>query len=212
MNWDDVFKIIFSTLASVGGTGGLIVIVIKFSSNIIADKLSQKYELKLNKELEKYKAGIENKIYISKTKFDTEFNIYRELSLNFANVVKAVQRLIPSGYALVTADKKERLKEEKRCYNILLEEATKAENSLYSNAPFISQKIYDKYAELLHLVRMQLGEYEERYNLFDLRPRNEKEKFSIDAYKRTSEIHSKWKILNTEIREYMATLDVMEEK
>lgn len=212
MNWGDVFKIIFSTLASVGGTGGLIVIVIKFSSNIIADKLSQKYELKLNKELEKYKAGIENKIYISKTKFDTEFNIYRELSLNFANVVKAVQRLIPSGYALVPADKKERLKEEKRCYNILLEEATKAENSLYSNTPFISQKIYDKYAELLHLVRMQLGEYEERYNLFDLRSQNEKEKFSIDAYKRTSEIHSKWKILNTEIREYMATLDVMEEK
>ena len=212
MNWDDVFKIILSALASVGGAGGLIVIVVKFSSNIIADKLSQKYELKLNKELEKYKAGIENKIYISKTKFDTEFNIYRELSLNFANAVKAVQRLIPSGYTLVPADKKERLKEETRCYNILLEEATKAENSLYSSAPFISQKIYDKYAELLHLVRMQLGEYEERYNLFDLRPQNEKEKFSIDAYKRTSEICSKWKILNTEIREYMATLDVMEEK
>lgn len=212
MNWEDIWKIVATVITSVGGIGTVTVFIVKMCSNIIADKLSQKYELKLNKELEKYKAGIENKIYISKTKFDTEFNIYRELSLNFANVVKAVQRLIPSGYAPVPADKKERLKEEKRCYNILLEEATKAENSLYSNAPFISQKIYDKYAELLHLLRMQLGEYEERYNLFDLRPRNEKEKFSIDAYKRTSEIHSKWKILNTEIREYMATLDVMEDK
>ncbi len=38
MSWDDVFKIIISMLASIGGIGGLIVLIIKFLANIIADR------------------------------------------------------------------------------------------------------------------------------------------------------------------------------
>lgn len=60
MSWADIWKIILAALASVGGVGGLIILVIKFSSNLIAERLSQKYQLSLQKELEKYKAGIEN--------------------------------------------------------------------------------------------------------------------------------------------------------
>lgn len=46
-------------------------------------KTSKKYELKINEKYEKYKADIENKTYISKTKFDAEFNLYRSLSKTF---------------------------------------------------------------------------------------------------------------------------------
>ena len=81
--WDEIWKIIFGVVASVGGIGAVIVAAVKFSVNIIAKRLVEKYTLKMNKELEKYRGGLDNKIYISKTKFDTEFSIYRELSRSF---------------------------------------------------------------------------------------------------------------------------------
>ena len=79
MSWADIWKIILAALASVGGIGGLIIFVIKFSSNLIAERLSQKYQLSLQKELEKYKAGVENKTYISKARFNREFSMYLRL-------------------------------------------------------------------------------------------------------------------------------------
>lgn len=79
MSWADIWKIILAALASVGGVGGLIILVIKFSTNLIAERLSQKYQLSLQKELEKYKAGVENKTYISKARFNREFSMYQDL-------------------------------------------------------------------------------------------------------------------------------------
>ena len=59
-----IISIAGACIVSAGGIGAIIIGVIKFTSNSIADALSKKYELKLNKELELYKAGVENKIYI----------------------------------------------------------------------------------------------------------------------------------------------------
>lgn len=57
MNWQDVWKIELCAIASAGGIGIIIVTAIKCSANIIANRLSQKYEIKLQKELERYKMG-----------------------------------------------------------------------------------------------------------------------------------------------------------
>lgn len=78
MSWADIWKIILAALASVGGIGGLIILVIKFSSNLIAERLSQKYQLSLQKELEKYKAGVENKTYISKARNELSRTFYQK--------------------------------------------------------------------------------------------------------------------------------------
>ena len=85
---NEVSKVVLAVLTSVGGISGLLILTIKISVNTIAERLEQKYSLKLDKELEKYKSNLDNKIYISKTKFDTEFNIYRELSKVFFEMVK----------------------------------------------------------------------------------------------------------------------------
>ena len=45
MNWDTVLKIVLSIVGSVGGAGAIIAFVVKFSANLIADKLKKKYEL-----------------------------------------------------------------------------------------------------------------------------------------------------------------------
>ena len=59
-----IFSIVGACIVSAGGIGAITIGVIKFTSNSIADALSKKYELKLSKELELYKASVENKIYI----------------------------------------------------------------------------------------------------------------------------------------------------
>ena len=58
MSWADIWKIILAALASVGGVAGLVVLAIKSASNIIAERLSQNYELKLQKELEAFKSTL----------------------------------------------------------------------------------------------------------------------------------------------------------
>lgn len=210
MSWGDIWKIIFAALASVGGVAGLIVLAVKFASNFIADRLSQKYETKLQKDLEEFKSNLSKKEYVSKTKFDTEFSLYRELSSAFAEMVKAISTMIPAGLVNVPANEEDRKKLDEKHYEEAVPAVMKAQDTLYSNIPFISEILYDEYSELLRLAHMQLNEYQDRFNVLDLRPKSQKECFSTKAYMRTQEMNDKWKALNHTIREYISTLDVME--
>ena len=64
---DKIWELVMAVIAGLGGIGAIFCAVIYFLFNFIAERLQKKYELKIN---EKYKADIENKTYISKTKFD----------------------------------------------------------------------------------------------------------------------------------------------
>lgn len=83
MSWADVGQIATAAIISAGGIGAIIVAVICFSTNWIADRLAKKFEAKLAQEMEKYKIELSKKEYVSKTRFDTEFKIYRDLSIVF---------------------------------------------------------------------------------------------------------------------------------
>lgn len=210
MNWEDVWKI---TVSIVGGLGGIAVIftaIVRYLSNLIADRLSKKYEIKLSKEFEKYKSSLQNKTYISRTKFDTEFAIYRELSSGFSDAVIAINIMIPTGYTTVPADREARLELDKQHYETAVEAIVKAQDSLKSNIPFIPENIYDGYNELLKLFGLQLAAYEDRFVVTDLRPQSEKETFSRDDYKRTREISEKWITINNKIRKYLNSLEIIE--
>lgn len=210
MNWDDIWKIIFGFLVSTGVIGGVILAVIKSSMNLIAKRLEEKYTLKLNKELEKYKSGLDNKIYISKTKFDAEFSIYRELSKAFFEMVKGINAMIPAGYATYPADKEVRKKYETECYKKASETVVLAQDTLNSNAPFISNDLFEKYDEILILCKIQLRVFEDRWNVFFFVPQEEKGSLSTEDYLRTEKIHEKFKTINTNIREYLSKIDVLD--
>lgn len=90
-----VIQIALAVIITSGGILGIILAIIKFSSNIIAERLSKNYELKLNKELEKYKSNLDSKIYITKAKFDKEFELYQQLSRSFFYMVEKVHALYP---------------------------------------------------------------------------------------------------------------------
>lgn len=210
MSWEDVWKIILCAISSAGGIGIVIFAIIKFSASRIAEKLSQKYEMKLQKELERYKSGLDNKIYISKTKFDVEFDLYRQLSKSFFEMVKAITTMIPVGYATYPADPNDRKEYENKLYENASKATSVAQDILNSNIPFIPEEIYEKYEEIRKLCCEQLGVFEERWNVLSFSTQKEKETFSRDDYKRSREIRDKFKLLNSDVRNYLAKLDVID--
>ncbi len=90
MNW---WQTIVAVLAGLGGTSGLILLIVKWSSTLITEKIQKDYDLKLkekfesykaeiDKELEKHRSALGNKNYITQKKFDVEFEMYRKRSIN----------------------------------------------------------------------------------------------------------------------------------
>jgi len=208
LNWDDVWKVVLTAIASVGGISGVIFLVIKFSADQIAERLSKKYELKLNKELEAYKIELGKKEYVSKTKFDAEFQIYRELSKAFFGMVRDINSMIPAGLAHVPANEEARKKYENDCFLEANRSTVNAQDMLNQNAPFIPADFYDKLTVILKLCRQQLNVFSRRWNVLCL-VSQEKERLDTDDYNRTTEINEKLKALNNEIREYLSTLEVV---
>lgn len=207
--WNEIWKIVLGVVASVGGIGAVIVAAVKFSADIIARRLEEEYTLKMNKELEKYRVGLDNKIYISKTKFDTEFAIYRELSRSFFVMVRDITHMIPAGYAEYPADKDDREKYENMLYDDARKSTVTAQDFLYSNIPFIPEEFEKAYMEVLDLCRQQLGVFELRWNVGYMATDEEKRRFSREDYQRSREIRKKYDDLVKNVREYLSKLDVI---
>lgn len=210
MTNDTIIKIVFGVIAGFGGVGGIIILVIKFSVDIIARRLEEKYTLKLNKELEEYKIKLDSKNYITKAKFDAEFSIYRELSKVFFAMVKAITIMIPSGLATYPAGEKEREEYEQRLYITAKEATVIAQDKLNGEAPFIPESLWDKYNDILDLCRLQLNAFENRWNVLYLASSEQKKSFSKEDYMRSREIVEKFELLNNAVRDYTSKLDVLE--
>jgi len=166
--------------------------------------------LKMKKEIEEYKSKLENKTYISKTKFDTEFKIYRELSKAFFEMVRDVSIMIPIGVASYPADREAKKEYENKLYKAAVKSCVAAQDVLSANVPFISESLCDKYEEINKLCKIQLNAFERRWNVCYLASQEEKESFSSEDYKRTEEINEKYRQLNNEVRKYLDSLDVFE--
>ena len=207
---DILWQTVLAVIMSVGGIGVVFVAVIHFSSNIIAERLQKKYDLKLNEEFEKYKAGIENKKHINKTKFETEFSIYRELTKVFFKMIKDVNLMIPDGIQHVPSDKAEREKFELELYKKASNSAIIAQDVLIGNSPFIPEMIFKEYEAVMRLCRLQLIAFECSWESAGWTADGQRERIPLEAYKRTGEINDTFGKLNNQVREYLDRLDVLE--
>lgn len=210
MNWDDVLKIITGIIVSFGGIGGIVAIVIKFMGNTIATRLQEKYTLQLNKELEDYKSKLQNNSYISKTKFDVEFEIFRELSKDFTLLVRDISVMIPMGLASIPADLEQRKEYDIKIYNNAKASYVSAQSTLFGNTPFITEDFFNKYLEILKLCNLQISIFGRRWNVSFRGTYEGKGNLSDDEYGRTTTINDMFKQLNKDIRDYLAKLEVLE--
>ena len=204
----DILKIVLQVVAGIGGIGVVFTAVVGFSSGYIAEKLQKKYQLTLDEELEKYKAGLANKTFISKTKFEAEFSIYQNLSLTFAQCIKAFNVLIPRGYVNVPADEKVREEQDNIHYSEARTAYVRAQDELSKSIPFIPQEFCDIYQQLLKLCVLQLFDFEERWNISNID--KDKSVLGHASYLRTEEINKKFDELNGKIRDHLSKLDVLE--
>lgn len=217
---DNIFNIMRIIILGSGVIGALTLFGVKTGINVIAKRLEESYSLKLNKEmelykkdinkeLEKYKSNLDNKNYISKAKFDAEFRIYRELSKAYFEMIKIVSNLIPIfGYKIIDEEAKKKYDEE--IYSKSSEATMNAQDALNSNAPFITEEIFNSYEEILSLCKMQLNAFARRWDLGIVGTQKEKENLSGDDYLRTEEISKKFGELNYSIRQYLKNIEVID--
>lgn len=216
-----IWKTVLSVVASFGGAAGIIVLIIKFSGNRIAEKLQARYQLSMQKEIEQFKADIDkrleehksvlsNKQHISVKRFDAEFEIYQKLTKTIFDAVRDCNILIPRGYTLVPQKREERLELDKKHFESAWKSVKEAQDYFYSIIPFIPEEFFITYKEILRLCSMQINAYEERFNINDLRSQEEKETFTLEDYKRSTEIYEKFEKLNCKIRDYLNNLDVID--
>lgn len=211
---EQIWQTVFAIIGSIGGAGAIIAVAVKWASNLIAERLSQKYEIKMSKELESYKAALDKKTYISRTRFDVEFQIYRNLSEKVLTMVEATYWLFPNTIDIVPQDEDQQKDLYLQRYQRAGEVINEAQKEIRANAAFISEDFYSKFEELSRLCAQQ-------YNFYTwcgaLKRRTEeycreKADEAKKCWKRTEEISQKQKNLITELREYLKKLDVMEEK
>lgn len=175
MNGIDILQIATATIISAGGIGAIIIAAVQFTSNIIADKISKKYELKLNESLESYKSNLDKGNHISRAMFDKEFEYYQLLSrkytiaFNSFNLYYGIKYskldVIPIEEIHIYNPKLEELAKDirdgKRVTEVqmdtlksnIAEQFLEFKKVLDESESFINGEIYSKYAKLYDFIR-----------------------------------------------------------
>jgi hypothetical protein len=206
---DELWAVVLSVVGSVGGIGVIIIAVSKFLANAIADKIVQKSEFRLSKELEDFKKKLEHKNYISKTRFDAEFDIYKQLSQATLHMVFENSELFPDAEYLP--------KETEKQIDILEQKAKSAIDAynaalraIRQHAPFISAAMYQKFLDISQKCYQQI----DNFGAFRLsRDKEETVRAHQEAYmncfRRTREISDDLNALIVDLRTYLEKLDVL---
>lgn len=80
MTWDEIWKIVSAMIVFFGGAGVITIAVVRYAAGIITKRIEQQYEAKLDRELEKYKVLLGEKIYVTQARFDTEFQAFKDIN------------------------------------------------------------------------------------------------------------------------------------
>lgn len=165
-------------------------------------------------KIEEVKAAISKKVYVSKIRFDTEFQIYRELSAAFYEVKEAISVLIPTQLdQRQFADQQCLLEEMQKRYSFSKDVIENAHRILGRNMAFIQESIFKTYKKILAISEGQIVAFNLKTRERDYRNKdssyNTWPTFEIEVSRRTQEISDTLENVNRQIREYLSTLDIL---
>ena len=209
MNVVDLFKIALLVIVTSTGFGGVIIGIVKFCSNIIADRLAKKYDLKLQKEIETYKELLMKSNYVSKVRFDLEISIYKELCTSLFEMKESVLLLFP----LIDSMPEDKDKQ-KSIWIERYQNATKDYNHycelISGNASFIPEDLYWAFEEIQKLCLEQIN----WFRISEKGINGQTKNISIDdekkLYERNDEINDKRKKIIIKLRNYLSNLEIIE--
>ena len=93
MSWEEVFKIIFSALAAVGGAGAIILALSSWLGNILANRLIESLRKEYRKEIENYRSQLEILRTTTLRYSGEQFNLYNKLWHSLCNLKSAADLL-----------------------------------------------------------------------------------------------------------------------
>ncbi len=214
MDWKTIAEIAITFSAAVGGGGAVFIGIVKWASNIIADRLSKKYEMQMTKEIEQYKAEVGKKQHVSIATFDAEFAIYRDLCKAFSEFLQDLFTLIPiSEKSLpdrqIPMNPDEYASTSKEIFFHALSASAKSKDLLTANKPFIPKEIVNSFYIILDLTDQQLIRFSERYNKLVPGEPQEKMTLSNDDFAVSQKIWEQWNAISDSIRDYLRSLEIV---
>lgn len=186
---DIIMEVALACVISAGGIGGIIIAVVKLS----VASIEKRFERKYTEKFAVFKSDIDKNQYISQVRFDAEFEIYKQLSRKYGELV--LQIMVKASnidkYKLDDMQDKEMGE-----INYL---AYQAVSELYSSAPFIQEDIYNDFLNIYEMSRKLLVQW------------GEEQKSSTNETKNdvceANEIYQKYNDTIVKVREYTSKLE-----
>ena len=186
---DIIMEVALACVISAGGIGGIIIAVVKLS----VASIEKRFERKYTEKFAVFKSDIDKKQYISQVRFDAEFEIYKQLSRKYGELV--LQIMVKASnidkYKLDDMQDKEMGE-----INYL---AYQAVSELYSSAPFIQEDIYNDFLNIYEMSRKLLVQWGEEQRSSTKETKND----VCEA----NEIYQKYNDTIVKVREYTSKLE-----
>lgn len=200
----ELYNFILRLVSTAGGVVAATLAIIKFGGKKIVELFFEDYKQLQMKNIEKYKADIENRKYVTQKHYDKLFDVYEELTADFRDAVEHLTFLIPpDGKMDYPVEHSKWKKYVSDNYEGLKAAYTKAHKAVFRYIPFIEDDQEKIYFEILELFKIQLCLIEA------IRNNSRQDLIKEDDYARTKHINEKMIELNRRIRTFLHSLEVI---
>lgn len=222
----EIFETVSAVLLSLGGGGALVVGLSSWLGKVWANRILEDEKFLHQKELEHYKSEMvkrlnslnvnnEKALYISKSQYDMEFNIYKDIWAKLFDVIASTKSLYPI-YENVPTSQEKRKEYDDIKYKRFIDTYNDYIKTINYYAPFYRDDFYNDFIEIRDLC-IEIGSIFKTYT-YDVH-NNETFKLVRDS-KITSEerkkvyieipkkIDLKEKEIRKNIREYLLSLQI----
>ena len=230
MNFDIISSIkwiwghIWTALKQMGGVAILVAIM-----TFIVHKLNTRYEkriehkydkkieelkVELDNQREHYKSLIEKRNYVSKTRFDTEFTICKELMISCESMIDSIHTLFPN-IELVKAYGSGNMwtPHHQEQWSNSADTVKDFSNKLEGYAPFISKEIYDDFRAALSICKKNIYHYlcfNPNDPLYINVSQEKKTDMLTKAFEDSLKLSSMLSMIAEKMRQYFQNMDIQE--
>lgn len=200
-----IWDIFSGIIKAFGGFTLAFVTLSKFLGTKFVDALMEKYKLIQEKRLERYRAELENKKFVTQKRYDKIFEIYEVLTADFYEAIELIEDLIPADRVLKSFNEQKDISAHmQQNYSKLKSANVKAKKTFYRYMPFIEKSLSDEYKELLNMLNKQVNSYA------NLIQHSRADLLEDEDYERTKQINTAYEQLNTHIRDYLHQLELIQ--
>lgn len=162
--------------------------------------------------MEEYKSLVDKKNYVSKARFDTEYNICKEIMVASKNMLDYVYSLFPDKTLESIYGQSVDQNSIKENASLKVAEKIKAfEDLLEGNSPFIPQEVYEEFNELKGMCQANLFSYQcsdVENPFYNSVSDKDREQLISDAYDRTQEIVNRMNTIASMLRQHFQNMDI----